>query len=366
MKPDQKPPKSINQTASKTPLSEIGEFALIRRLTALAPPLADRRITGPGDDCAVIAAELLAPGGADTRLLVTTDSLIENRHFRLDYSSFFDVGWKSLAVSLSDIAAMGGTAIGAVLSLHLPSSLAVEDLEELYRGIYALARHHGVLILGGDTVLAKEFAVCLTAFGTTAGEPIRRSGALPGDELWLSGEVGGAGAGLELLKQGGSLDDCAKSILLRHQRPEPRLVLADLLLRTGAVSAMIDISDGLLQDAGHIAEQSGVQCVISLNDVPFADGVLGMGISRLTAASSGDDYELLFCAPKAAAGTVTALSEQAHSSGVLPRLTRIGYVRKGDLNGTLVMLAEDDGRLRPSGEALAAAGNKSSGGYSHF
>ena len=355
--------EEVKQTVTR--LADIGEFGLIDRLTSLLPPISRSDIIGAGDDCAVLPFDFLTGQGSDGFLLVTTDALVEGRHFELAYSSFFDIGWKSLAVNLSDIAAMGGTARGVVAALQLPERVSAENVEELYRGLNSLASQHQVLVLGGNITAASELSLALTVIGTAARPPLKRSSAAVNDDLWLSGEIGGAGAGLALLRGALSPDafpDGGAAAVRRHRQPMPRLSLGQELLLSGAVQAMIDVSDGLLQDAGHIAAQSKVELELSLSAIPFQAGILAAGISRLAAAGFGDDYELLFTAPPAARRTLEELTLKA-GSGQLPRLTRIGCVRPQKEGRGEVMLITESGDVKPCSEVLHGADQP---GFDHF
>jgi len=274
-------------------LSDLGEFEVIRRLLARLP--AGDLIVPPGDDAAAVTT------GAQT--LATADLLVEGRHFDLAFSSSADVGFKALSVNASDIAAMGGRPRYALLSVGAPAATPVALLEGLYDGIGEAALAYAVTIAGGDTVGADEIIVSVALLGEPgAGGVVRRSGAKVGDLLCVTGELGGAAAGLSLLRAAGN-DGAARALaerfpnLLRaHRRGNARVREGEAAAVAGA-RAMIDVSDGLLADAGHLCELSGVGVLIDAHEVPRAPGVEDVeewSGSAGIALSGGDDYELCF------------------------------------------------------------------------
>jgi thiamine-monophosphate kinase len=198
-------------------------------------------------------------------LVVTQDALVEGVHFRLDWISWRDLGWRAAAVNLSDLAASGAEPAGLIVSLAAPGETDVDDVLELYEGI----AETGVPVLGGDTTRSDSLMLSVTALGRSERVP-GRSGARPGDLLVVTGPLGGAGAGFR---------DA------RYLRPPLRLEEGRRLARVA--TAMLDVSDGLAQDAGHIAARSGVRCVIDLDLVPLADG------ATVEDLGFGEDYELL-------------------------------------------------------------------------
>jgi len=274
-------------------LSDLGEFEVIRRLLARLPP--GHLIVPPGDDAAVITT------GQAT--LATADLLVEGRHFDLAFSSPADVGYKALSVNVSDIAAMGGKPRYAMLSIGAPAATPVSVLEGLYDGVGEAARAYGVTVAGGDTVGADELILSVTVLGEPgAGGVVRRSGATVGDLLCVTGELGGAAAGLFLLRAAGS-DGAARvlaerfpNLLRAHRRGNARIREGEAVAVAGA-RAMIDVSDGLLADAGHLCERSGVGALIDAHEVPRAQGVEEVeewSGSEGIALAGGDDYELCF------------------------------------------------------------------------
>ncbi|MBA3413759.1 MAG: thiamine-phosphate kinase, partial [Chloroflexia bacterium] len=257
--------------APKT-VQETGEFGLIAELAAALPEAAragpDLRI-GIGDDAAVWAPS------AGEAVVVTTDSLVEGIHFRLDWTDWFSLGHKALAVNLSDLAAMGAAPRLATVSLGLRGDEALEDLRSLYRGLGALAARTGTRIAGGDIVRSPHGRVLhVTALGETIrGRVLRRDGAQPGDLVIVSGTLGAAAAGMALLA--GESDRAAATadlLVAAHLRPEPRLALGRTLAEVGATAAM-DLSDGLFGDLPKILAASAVSAWIELRLLPVAAAV---------------------------------------------------------------------------------------------
>ena len=238
-------------------IGEVGESAAIRAFTGLLP-ISDERVLGPGDDAAIIAAP-------DGRFAVTSDSLIEGPDFRLEFSSPFDLGWKLAAVNLADVAAMGARPTALVVSLAVPPGLPIRALTGIADGLRAACAHlaPGCGIEGGDLATSPVIAAVAAAFGSLDGrEPVRRSGARPGDVVALAGELGPAAEGLRLLFAGASASDAGSTeleryVIGRQLRPEPPVAAGRLAAEAGATS-MIDLSDGLALDAARIAEASGV------------------------------------------------------------------------------------------------------------
>ena len=331
-------------------LNRLGEFGLIRQLTAPGKGLLGAGIIGAGDDCAVIPFSEFGEPNASGALLVTTDVLVEGRHFRRDFTSAEDLGWKTLAVSLSDIAAMGGKPTAAVITLQLPPDTSPSWLQEVYRGIYQLAENTGVSIVGGDTSSASELSIGFTVLGRIGSSPILRTGAQPGDDIWVSGEIGGAFLALQHFDGKLTLSpDRVLQLAPRLNRPEPRLALAQNLV---GVTAMIDVSDGLIQDLGHIAEGSGVTVELDVARVPTPECA---ELSKLVLLSGGDDYELLFTAPP----NLRSVLEQNLA------ITRIGQVLEKALpQAEKVELRIGVGKKVSAAKALRELGLV--GGYNHF
>jgi thiamine-monophosphate kinase len=279
-----------------------GEFELIARIAErlrAGSEKDDRVALGIGDDAAVTV-----PEGAS---VLSVDAVVDGVHFRRETAPLRSVGWKALAATLSDLAAMGASARHALVVLGVPPDLDLDGCLELYDGLAAAASETGTTLLGGDVTRAPALFVTVTAFGELAspGDAVRRGGARAGDVLAVTGELGGAAAGLLLLERpdaGGSLaSETAGALRERHLEPHPRLEAGKALARAGA-TAMIDLSDGLGADCVHLAAASGVRAEIDLGRVPVQDGVsdlasiAGLDVLDLV-AGGGEDYELLAALP---------------------------------------------------------------------
>lgn len=271
------------------------EFSLIDLFTGeFAVAKAPR---GPGDDCAV-----LPPGkGA---LCVTTDAVVEDVHFTRRRFSLEDVGHKALAVNLSDLAAMGARPTWFLCALALPRGFSSAEARALSRGMGALARAHRIALAGGNVTSARELSITITAAGEVErGRALLRSGARPGDLLYVSGTLGDARLGLELL--GASAAPRASQAVRRQRRPLPRVALGRVARRFA--SAAIDVSDGLGQDLGHLCAASRVGAEVELSRIPVSAELrrhcsgAGGGAERaaLYAVAGGEDYELLLAVPPA-------------------------------------------------------------------
>jgi thiamine-monophosphate kinase len=230
-------------------VAALGEFGLIAALSSWLPPdpEAPRALVGIGDDAAVLAAP-------DGRVVATTDFLLEGRHFRRDWSSATDIGRKAAARSLADIAAMGAVPSGLLVALAVPGELPVSWARDLAAGLAAECARAGASVIGGDTARAASVLLAVTGLGDLAGRPpVRRSGAAPGDVVAVAGPLGHAAAGLALLSAGLT----EGPLVAAHRRPAPPYDAGPEAACLGA-TAMIDVSDGLLADLGHIADSSGV------------------------------------------------------------------------------------------------------------
>lgn len=285
-----------------------GELDLIARLVAATPCRRDDVLVGPGDDGAV----LRAPAGMD--LVQTIDTCLESVHFPPGLDAA-DVGWRSLAVNLSDLAAMGAAPAWGLLSLAVPAA-DTAWLDGFAAGVAALASETGLDLVGGDTVrgpLGITFA--LTGF-VPPGAALRRNGALPGDDIWVTGPLGGGAAGLAAWRRGAR--DAAAGFL----RPRPRLAEGRGL--RGLAGAAIDVSDGLLQDLGQVLAASGVGAVVALEQIPLAPGAASAGAEEglAMALDGGDDYELCFTVPAGRAAELLAAAAAWEAPPV-----RIGTVR---------------------------------------
>jgi thiamine-monophosphate kinase len=280
-------------------VSELGEFGLIDLLAKMAYRVQDNQqtswqqlIIGIGDDAA-------AWRGDASIQLATVDSFIQDVHFSLDVASWEDLGWKALAVNLSDIAAMGGLPKYALVSLALPDDTEVNDVTVFYQGMIELAQQFEVAIVGGDISNAPLVAITITVLGSTGNRDkhiLTRATAVPGERIAVTGYLGAAAAGLEMLTKQLQFDPeataCFKKGLLR---PYPRIAEGQLLAEQGVQTAM-DISDGLISDLNQVCKASQVSARIEVDRVPIQPTVkANFGDKSLELAlSGGEDYELLF------------------------------------------------------------------------
>jgi len=314
----------------------MGEFDLLARIRERLPASGARTHLGSGDDAAITV-----PGGATA---TSVDALLDGVHFRRDLASPRQIGHKALATALSDLAAMGAEAGEAYVVLGLPADFSEQQCLELLDGMTALAAATGTDLAGGDLSRAGELFLAVTVVGhaPVPGELVQRAGAQSGDALVLTGEIGGAAAGLELLDNPRSEAD---SVLVKRQlEPTPRLAAGRALARAGA-TAMIDLSDGLGADAGHLARASGVKLEIEAGSVPLAPGAVALseatGRDPWWLLSAGEDYELLASVPAnhLEEATAAVLGEGGTA------LTQVGEVRGG--SGVEIRLP--DGRLLEPG-----------------
>ncbi len=337
-------------------ISELGEFELIARIkqelgaqekATAALARHSRLLIGIGDDAAVWQST----GAAQ---IATTDTLVAGVHFPAEDVVWTDLGWKALAVNVSDVAAMGGIPEYALVTLALPSDFLVEDVVAFYKGMAAMGREYGVVIAGGDMVRAAQPVITVTLWGrateSTRGEPVflSRSGAQAGDVIAVSGWLGNAAGGLRLMTESRPASRTASDYLRRaHLRPRPQVELGRGLVRAG-VRCAIDVSDGLGRDLRHICEESHLGAVVHLERLPVSDHLrrtFGDEAVAL-AVSGGEDYELLFTGPVKLIDRVRARFAQP--------ITVIGE-----------MVDDPEGRVR----FLDDAGQEmtfESGGWDHF
>lgn len=289
-------------------LADLGEFGLIDALVERFPQGSDVLI-GPGDDAAVVSVP-------DRRVVVSTDLLVEGRHFRRDWASALDVGHKAAAQNLSDINAMGGRATAMTVGLAAPADLPAAWALELAEGIAVEAGAVGASVVGGDVTRADEIVLAITVLGAVDGEPVRRSGARPGDVVAIAGRQGWAAAGLAVLARGFR---SPRVLVEAHRRPQPPYDQGAAAMRAGA-TAMIDVSDGLLADVGHIAEASGVAV-----DVDPASFEVPEPLHAVGAALGADPLQFIL-----AGGDDHALVATYPADAVLPAgWTVIGRVAEG-------------------------------------
>lgn len=330
-------------------LSELGEFNLIKLLTK--DLVCDPRsiIRGVGDDTAVLKT------GAGVWLLFTTDMMVEGVHFSLSYSTWQQVGWKALAVNLSDIAAMGGRPTHSLVSLGIPYGLEPDALVELYAGLREAAKKYRVNIVGGDTVSSpRQLVINVVLLGEVeAGKAVYRSGARPGDRVYVTGTLGAPAAGLHLFKD--SELSCSPEVeeycRKAHTMPQPRVEAGSILAGCG-ISAMDDISDGLASEMHEICDASGVGCIIREQDLPVDRRVRVVagkaGVDPLEwVLFGGEDLELVCTAgPDAEKKMKKALAGKDVKIRNVGEITASGKVMLERYNGEVIALSR--------------------GGYDHF
>lgn len=284
-------------TTDRVTVSDLGERELIERIVARLDAHGEGEILS-GDDAAVLAWH-------SPNMLLTTDLMVERVDFDLAWASGYDIGWKIVAVNASDIAAMGGTPSRAVVTLALSGDTRLDLADEVADGIAAASERFGIVIAGGDVSEGRDLALSLTLVGEPpAGGAVLRSGATVGDVIGVTGPLGGAAVGLIALQ--GALDEAPfEAAVTRQLRPEARLDAGRALARAGA-TAMIDLSDGLAVDLGHLTSASGVGCEVSPSDVPVHQAASALAARDPSvdageiAITGGEDFELLFTIPPAA------------------------------------------------------------------
>jgi len=274
-------------------LKDLGEFGLIDKIRRSVPKGKGVRL-GIGDDAAWV-------DWRKESFLVTSDLLIEGFHFDLRWTSFFGLGYKALAVNLSDLAAMGGKPSYFVLSLGIPTIFKSDNMLQFLRGVKTASRQSGATLVGGDTSAADRFLINIALIGYAPYGPVLRSGARVGDDLYVTGTLGDSSLGLNLLKQPQRQVKKRAGIsylVARHHYPAARLRAGSTLARQKLAKAMIDISDGLLQDLGHLCKASKVGAVVWENALPLSPAYRSFAGTKgaLYALTGGEDYELLFSA----------------------------------------------------------------------
>ena len=356
-------------------LKEIGEFGLIDRIKNIVDTSSAELIVGIGDDAAAFRSS------KDHLTLVTTDALIEGVHFDLDYFTFQQLGWRALAVNLSDIAAMGGLPKYAVFSLGLPEKIQVESVEEFYQGAKEVGDKFQTAVIGGDTTQSPDrLFVSVTVVGEVEENKLTlRSGAQIGDAVFVTGTLGGAQAGLQLLKSGGTplrptldklragslkggskggvparADSKHGALIEKHLTPQPRINEARFLVDNFPIHTMIDVSDGLASEINHICKQSGVGALLNADDIPidsasqeaadlFKEKPLNFALN------GGEDFELLFTAPEQVADALQKKFREKFGF----ECARIGTIKEQAVG---IVLEDTDGKQVP---ILAK-------GYEHF
>lgn len=315
-------------------VKDLGEHALLARLLARLPRRPASVLVGPGDDAAVVAHV------RNEHLVVTTDSLVEEIHFSREYFAPADIGHKALAVNLSDLAAMGATPRWALLSLVLPGSWPVEDVEGLVDGLVELATVHGVAVVGGNIARTNGPAVVDVTLGGDV-RPRRwltRDGARPGDLVYVTGSLGGAKAGLEMLSGTGNPSTALRAgrepgtdpvCIARQRRPEPRVRLGRAMAGARAARAAMDLSDGLADALRQVASASGCGVRIDAAALPIEPGARAWwhagNVDPVRAAiAGGEDYELLFAVPARGEGRLRNVRRHVAE----PVMTTIGVFTK--------------------------------------
>ncbi len=277
-------------------MSQRGEFGFIDYIKANFP--VQEGTIGIGDDCAVMPA-------GEGELLFSTDLLMEGVHFLRNESSPEDVGWKAAAVNLSDIAAMGGTPVATFLSIALPKEAQGEWAERFIEGYTDISRRYGVPLLGGDTTSSlRDIAVNVGVLGRCpSGKRLMRTGAKVGETIYVTGPLGDSAGGLQAILKGIDRTEETDVLIGRHKRPVPRIDAGKVLMESGKVGAMMDISDGIASDLRHIMKASGVGAVVALDKLPYSEQLHSVcaehGWDRFELATSGgEDFELLFTGPE--------------------------------------------------------------------
>ena len=276
-------------------MSSRGEFGFIDYINAVFP--VPEGTVGIGDDCAVLPA-------GEGELLFSTDLLMEGVHFLRSESSPEDVGWKAAAVNLSDIAAMGGKPVATFLSIALPKDAQGEWAERFIEGYRQISSQYDVPLLGGDTTSSlRDIAVNVGILGRCqSGKRLMRSGAKVGETIYVTGPLGDSAAGLQAILKGIRRSEDVKTLIERHKRPLPRVDAGVILIQSGKVGAMMDISDGIASDMRHIMKASKVGAVIELDRLPLSSELISVcaeqGWDRYwLSTSGGEDFELLFTGP---------------------------------------------------------------------
>jgi thiamine-monophosphate kinase len=282
-----------------TAVSGVGEFTLIDRIRKIIPETDNPDVLlGMGDDCAVVRIN-------DQKvLLLTCDIQVEDRHFRREFISAYQLGRRAIAVNLSDIASMGGQPTYALVSLSLPRDLSVNDYDSLFRGMQDELDPYGAIIVGGNLAQTEgRLIIDITLLGeATLNRYLTRRGARAGDKIFITGQAGSSGAGLFILqKYGKNFPAKYKDLVESHLNPKPRVEIGQAIARLGLASAMIDVSDGIASDLYHICHMSRTGAEISQEKLPFLpilnDVVRETGNTLMDLVlHSGEDYELLFTA----------------------------------------------------------------------
>ncbi|MDE7081439.1 MAG: thiamine-phosphate kinase [Muribaculaceae bacterium] len=336
-----------------TEISTLGEFGLIDRLTREFPLVNKSSVLGVGDDAAIIAPE------GDREILVTTDLLLEGIHFDVRYVPLMHLGYKAAVVNFSDIYAMNGTPRQITVSIGVSSRFTVENIDAVYAGIKLACEAYGVDLVGGDTSASVTgLVISVTCLGDVEkGKAVRRSGAKETDLICVSGDLGAAYMGLQLLERENHVAASSKDpdfqpnfagkeyILQRQLRPEARKDIVERLRAAGVTpTSMMDVSDGLSSELLHICKASGVGCRVYEDRIPidYQTALMAeeLNMNLVTAAmNGGEDYELLFTVP------LTDKEKVEHMEGV----RMIGYVTPASLGAALVSRDGNELAIRAQG-----------------
>lgn len=290
----------------------MNEREIITLLAGMTGQKIPELICGIGDDCAVIRKN------GELSWLVTMDTLVETVHFDRSWHPPDKLGRKTVAVNVSDIAAMGGQPLFAFLSIALPAGFPQDWFLDFSRGITSACQQYGCILAGGDTVRTPSaITLTLTVIGEVRSDRVlMRDGARVGDTVWISGFLGRAAAGLELCRTGRSDLAGVNDLIDAHLDPQPRLKLGQMLAESGLVNAMMDLSDGLATDLAHLCYRSGVGATIEPDRIPAAEALLSAAAilqqePQALMLSGGEDYELLFTAPGRSAAEIAAIGRKA-------------------------------------------------------
>lgn len=320
-------------------LEEIGEFGLIEKIRKSMPLPCKPVIVGIGDDAAAVMPE------KGSLVLITSDMFLEGIHFDRSFSDPFHIGFKALAVNISDVAAMGGKPTAAIISIGLPQDITVEEVEGLFDGIKESSREFGISVAGGDTCRSVSgLILSITLLGEVEEDlMVLRSNAKVGDAIFVTGILGDSAAGLELLRKSSQFTShSSRSLIERHLMPHPKIDEGRMIAENKWATAMIDISDGLLSDLSHICDESGTGAEIYLERVPLSSELREVAEEMKRdplslALKGGEDYELLFTSPKDKAEEVM----NARIKGK-PLAAMIGEVIKGER-----VLIDESGKRHP-------------------
>jgi thiamine-monophosphate kinase len=310
----------------------VAEFDLIERIRKAVGPPGLGTLIGLGDDAAVYKP----PGQLE---LLTCDAFVEGVHFRRDYATFEEIGAKCMVANVSDVAAMGGFPARAVLSICVPPDMTDEDVDALYRGALDVCRRYGAEVVGGDTVSSPSGLVVSVALTGSVDRDhvVTRAGAVVGDAVIVTGELGGSEAGLRALTQGLPEEGGVRDAQRRHLMPTARVAEAQALIEVATPHAMIDVSDGLSSDVWHIAEESNVGIALDAGKIPLAPCALDvaerLGVDPIELAlASGEEFELVVAIPKNEVERTSEHVEAVTGTGV----TCIGEVVGARMGCTLV------------------------------